>query len=289
MQAKAELQPGDFQAYVEDGRSETQFVDEVLPLFDAMVTTAQSGPSGLRKLEDGLLLALAADAAAANFYYPGSRPAPHVDIFEELERRGIASELQVSDLHRTFIAARMWEDAKALAKRFPGFELETLPAHFDPGADTGGLKVWDFDPSTQTLRRHDLNATGSLMLVIISHPNCGFSRAALRALEADPLLVQELPEQRYFVAPTPGGLQLESIRKWNAVHPDSRHVLVDRPLAWSFVKSWNTPQFFFLVDGLLVEHVVGWPDEAQGDVVRDAARGARSRAERARQPALTGR
>ena len=33
MQARAELQPGDFQPFVEDGRSEMLFANEVLPLF----------------------------------------------------------------------------------------------------------------------------------------------------------------------------------------------------------------------------------------------------------------
>lgn len=287
--AKALLQPGEFQPHLEDGRSEMHFANDVLPLFDAMVTRAKSAPSGLRQLDDAMLLALAADAAAANFYFPGSRPSAHSDIFEEVERRRIASELQVSDYHRTLIAAHRWEDAKALARRFPDMALETLPAHFDAGEDTGGLKVWDFDPSTQTLRRRDLGIEEALTLVVVSHPDCGFSRAAIRALETDSVLAEALPEHRYFVAPTFGGLRLENIRAWNAVHPDTRHVLVDRPLAWTFVKNWNTPQFFFLINGRLVEHVEGWPDEGHAVVLMDAARRARAQAEAASQPVRSAR
>ena len=289
MQARAELQPGDFQPFVEDGRSGMHFANEVLPLFDGMVSRAHSGTSGFRKLGDERLLALAADAAAANFYFPGSRPAVQVEVFEELERRGTATGLQVGALHHTFVAARMWADAEALAKRFPAVELEELPAHIDAGRETTGLQVWDFDPAAQTLRRRQFSHDGSLTLVVVSHPNCAFSRAALRALESDASLAHGLPEQRIFVAPTFGGLQPDSIREWNAVHPDSRHVLVDRPLAWSFVKSWETPQFLFLVDGLLVEHVVGWPDDAQLDLLMSAAKRAASKAERAREPAPTRR
>lgn len=285
MPAKAELQPGDFQPYVEDGRSGMHFANEVLPLFDGMVSRTRSGTSGFQKLGDERLLALEEDAAAANFYFPGSRPAVHVEVFEELERRGTATGLQVSALHNTFVAARMWADAGALAKRYPAMELEDLPAHMDAGSETTGLQVWDFDPAARTLRRRPFNHSGSLTLVVISHPNCAFSRAAVRALESDSSLADELPEQRIFVAPTFGGLQLDSIRAWNAAHPGSRHFLADRPLAWSFVESWETPQFLFLVDGVLVEQVVGWPDDTQLDVVISAAKRAASKAARDREPA----
>lgn len=284
IQAKAALQPGGFQPFVEDGRSEMHFASEVLPLFDAMVAEAGSAPAGLGKLDDAALLALAADAAAANFYFTGSRPAAHANLFDEIERRRIASDLQVSDFHRTLIAARRWDDAKALARRFPGMDLEALPAHFDRGDDGEGLKAWAFDPSSQTLRRQGLGIDRSLALVVVSHPECGFSRAAMRALQADAALAAALPTNRHFVAPTFGGLRLESIRVWNAVHPDSRHVLVDQPLAWTFVKSWNTPQFFFLVDGRLVGHVEGWPDDGQSAVLMDAARRARALADAADLP-----
>ena len=289
IQAKAPLQPGEFQPFVEGGRSEMHFASEVLPLFDAMVAKAESAPLGLGTLDDAALLSLAADAAAANFYFPGSRPAAHSEIFGEVERRRIASELQVSDFHRTLIAARRWDDANALARRFPDMGLEALPAHFDRGDDSDGLKAWAFDPASQTLRRHDLEIDRSLALVVVSHPECGFSRAAIRALEADAALAAALPANRHFVAPSFGGLRLESIRAWNAVHPDSRHVLVDQPLAWTFVRGWNTPQFFFLVDGRVVAHVEGWPDDGQSAVLMGAAHRARALADAARPPSPTSR
>ncbi len=289
MQAQAGLKPGELQPYVEQDRSEIRFAAEVLPLFDAMAATARSAPGGLRQLDDVPLLALAADTAAINFYFPGSRSAAHLDVFAELERRRIASELQVSDYHRTLVAARQWDEAKALARRFPEIELEALPAHFDPGEDTDGLKAWDFDPASHVLRRRGLGIEKALALVIVSHPECGFSRAAIRALELDPALAQALPERRYFVAPTFGGLRLDSIRAWNAAHPDSQHVLVDRPLEWAFVQKWNTPQFFFLVDGQLVEQVEGWPDDGQKSVLMDAARRARARAKGLGPPVAGGR
>lgn len=277
IQAQVLLQPGEFQPHVEDGRTELHFADEVLPLFDAMMVRAAS--AGFQQLGDATMLKLATDAAAANFYFPGSRVAAHSEIFEELARRQVASELETDDYHRTLVAARLWEEAAAIARRFPDFAVEALPEHFDTGNDAGGLKVWDFDAATRTLRRRELGIEKGLVLVVISHPNCGFSRAAMLALETNSALAAELPAHRYFVAPTFGGLRLESILAWNTAHPGSPHVLVDRPMAWPFVRSWNTPQFFFLVDGQLVEYLEGWPDASQAVALVDASRRAQALAD----------
>lgn len=274
--AQQAFKPGELQAYVEQGRSEIRYADEMLRLFDAMTAKALPSPEAIRRLDDAELRAIAADAAAINFYFPGSRPAAHSTVFVELERRGLASELEVSDYHRTLVADRQWEQAKALAQRFPRVELEPLPPHFDPGTDSAELKVWDYDPASRTLERRSLGLEEGLTLIILSHPQCGFSRAAIRALESDPVLMKSLPRRRHYVAPTFGGLRLDTIRAWNTAHPSSRHVIVDRPLAWSFVQSWNTPQFLFLVDGKLVEQVEGWPDDRQKAALKGAARRALS-------------
>lgn len=269
------LKPGELQAYVEQGRSEIRHADEILRLFDAMTITALSAPATIRRLDDAELLAITADTAAINFYFPGSRSAAHSTFFAEIERRGLASELEVGDYHRTLIADRQWDQAKALAQRFPQLELEPLPLNFDPGTDSTDLKVWDYNPDSRTLERRSLGIEEGIALIIVSHPQCGFSRAAIRALESDPVLAQSLPKRRHYVAPTFGGLRLDTIRAWNTAHPSSRHVLVDRPLAWTFVQSWNTPQFLFLVDGKLVEQVEGWPDDGQKVALMKAARRAR--------------
>ncbi len=262
------LLPGQFQAYAEDGRTEIHQSPQALARFDALFAAA----GDVTALPDDTLRGLAADAAAANFYYGGTRAEAHGTVFAELVRRDLATGLQIEDYHRSLIAARRWQDASTLARQHPDVPLEALPAHFDgDNGNTTGAHYWRFDASEDRLTREPL-ATGGVTLVVVSHPGCRYSRAAMAAIENDPALDQALPARRVFVAPAFASLDLEHIGGWNAAHPRARHVLADRPQAWSFVRKWNTPQFFFLVDDALVATVEGWPEEGRVDELLAASR-----------------
>jgi hypothetical protein len=261
--------PGGFQAYVEDDRYDIHHAPEALARFDALMMAAGE----LASLPDDMLSRLAADAAIANFYYGGTRVDAHAAVFAELARRKSASALEIEDMHRSLIAARRWRDAIAFAEGHPQLALEALPTHIVPGdGETAGPHYWRFDPEQDRLTREPLVAAEGITLVVVSSPGCAFSRAAIAALESDPALDQVLPERRVFVAPAIARLELAPLGKWNAAHPRFRHVLVDRPLAWTFVRKWNTPQFLFLRDGEVVAEVEGWPESGQAEALLAASR-----------------
>lgn len=267
--ADAPLLPGQFQAYVEDGRMDFHLAPQVLPRFDVLFTSAGDPAS----LPDATLSKLASDAAIANFYFVGARVDAHRALFDELERRKAATDLEVEDFHRSLLAARRWQEAAALAVRHPQLPLEALPSRIDAGnGDDSAPNFWSFDPGNDRLVREPWPMTTGAVLVVVSHPSCGFSRAAITALENNPALARALPERRIFIAPSHGSLSLDRIGEWNAAHPGFQHVLVDRPQAWPFVHRWNTPQFFFLVDGKVVAEVEGWPDDNQTQALWAAAR-----------------
>lgn len=280
--AQATFLPGQFQTYVEDGRTEMHQAPEVLPHFDAMMAAVRSREGGIRALSDPALVDLAADASAANFYFAGARVEDHRDLFEELVRRDLAATgWIVDDYYRTLVAARQWDDAAALVNRFPDVSLEPLPTVIVAGGRPSGAHYWVLDPNRDAMARMPLEVSEGLVLVVISHPGCGFSRAAIREMTTNPILDSALPARRIFVAPTFGGLRLDHIRKWNEANPKARHVLVDRPAEWRFVQKWSQPQFLFLVDGELVAALEGWPDSSQATVLKAASQSAARRAEQA--------
>lgn len=263
------LQPGQFQAYAEDGRHQIHHAPQALARFDALMAAAGE----LASLPDDGLSGLAGDAAAANFYYGGTRVEAHAAVFAELARRKTASALEIEDMHRSLIAGRRWQQAVAFAKEHPQVPLEGLPAHIvagDPGAP--GPHYWRFDPGEDRLTREPLGVAEGVTLVVVSSPGCHFSRDAIAALEKDPGLDQALPERRVFVSLGAARLELEHLGRWNAAHPRFQHVLADRPQAWPFVRRWSTPQFLFLVDGELVAEVEGWPEEGQVEALVAASR-----------------
>ena len=277
-QAQPPLLPGQFQAHVEDGRTGLHHAPRELARFDAMFAAFVDAPGGLEALPDAALSSLASDLAAANFYYAGARVDAHAAVFAELARRGRASELEIEDVHRSLLAARRWQEASRIAADHPGVKLEAIPAHIEAGDESApGAHYWRYDPAGDRLTRFPFTAGTGVMLVVVSHPGCQFSQRAIAALENDPALDAALPARRIFVAPSFGSLQLGRIGHWNAAHPSSPHVLVDRPQDWDFVQQWSTPQFLFLVDGKVVASVEGWPEEGQAEALRQAARQAAAR------------
>lgn len=109
-------------------------------------------------LDDRRLIELAAAAAAVNFYHPGSRVDAHEMVFDALVSRRLAGPLEVEDLHRTYVSARRWQDARRLAERFPQVKLESVPSEIYAGPERpGSPSVWKITPGQDALRRESLD------------------------------------------------------------------------------------------------------------------------------------
>lgn len=211
-------------------------------------------------LTDARLLDLAAAAAAVNAYHPGLRVEAHERVFAALLARGLAGPLEVRELHRTYIAARRWEDARRLVGRFPELALEPIPATIDPGPDPGGHPaVWRVSLVEDAIHREPLDLSRGRVLIVVSHPGCGFSRRALAALR-EPALRDRLPARTYFVVPPFGSIDIPRLRHWNAEFPTQEHRFADREGDWPFGhRIWDLPTFVLLEEGVHRATLQGWP------------------------------
>jgi hypothetical protein len=210
-----------------------------------------------------------------NFYLPGVRAAEHQRLFAELERRNHVVPIDVDHLHRTLIGGRRWEEARALAARYPDVTLQRLPDVVLSHAETIGSQpaVWQVDDGGARVERAAVAWPQGPALLIVSDPACGFSRDFMAALSRDPALLASLPATRLFVSPTFGNWGAERLARWNVSHPEFSHVLADRPDPWAaWVPSWETPQLIFLFDGQVIERVNGWPKEGRHDELQAALR-----------------
>lgn len=220
----------------------------------------------IRALPEDVLSSAIALSADANFYAPGSQTREHQALFDERDRRGGIAPVDVDDLHRTLVADRRWEDAKALAERFPGVELQAIPnrVRVDATIPSNGPFTWRVAGNGEEIVRQTVAWPKGAALLVISHPRCGFSRQLLHTLESDAELEAALPPFRLLLAPTFGTFDFQGVHSWNREHPRFLHELVDRPVQWdAWVKNWQTPQLIFLVDGVVRERVVGWPTEGR--------------------------
>jgi hypothetical protein len=136
---------------------------------------------------------------------------------------------------------------------FAGRPLPRLPEGIRP------FEYWTPLPGTGSYGRAVADMR-SLDVVVISHPGCGFSRAAVDAAKQDPALHGLLSGARaLWISPQDGTLDPEVFIDWTANHPDFPIHVVARQSGFAGFGYWGTPTFYILRDGKVTARVVGWP------------------------------
>lgn len=185
--------------------------------------------------------------------------------FNALESRGLATSGHVQALHGLYLHARLLEAARELAREQPGVELEAVPTVIAGGTRSAAAPVlWEIGERAASLVERPVNLSATDRIVVVAHPGCGYTRAAVDAIYRDPVLGPRFARDAIWVAPPAGRLDLAMIRDWNAAHADAVLSLAVRRADWPMIESWATPTFHFFRDGELVETVTGWPLDGRG-------------------------
>ncbi|NJR71769.1 MAG: hypothetical protein HC782_00935 [Gammaproteobacteria bacterium] len=99
-------------------------------------------------------------------------------IYAELSRRQITSRDERRDFFRAIITARMFDlldhyddDIADLKQSLPKFITAN---NFDQTKPS----IWKVDPHTNSVNRENIELTPSHLLIVVSHPSCGFSAAS---------------------------------------------------------------------------------------------------------------
>jgi hypothetical protein len=183
-----------------------------------------------------------------------------VSFLNGLERRGLATKSHYVQMYEAFIKVRMLAEARELANRHPLPELEPLP-ELREAADlvAGQPTEWAVDPSRRELLRRSVDLHRPAQVVIVSHPLCHFSQAAVQDIQADPVLDKVFREHARWLAPQDAHLNFDIVQRWNREHPERETTLTVRREEWPMIDSWSTPTFYFLENGAVSAKVEGWP------------------------------
>lgn len=180
-----------------------------------------------------------------------------------LQERGRAAHHHYLRMYETFVGARMLTEARALATQHPSPEMEVLPALRADELTAGHPTEWVVDPDEHVLRRRSVDIPEAGHVVVITTPRCHFALAAMRDIEADPVLRRVLAKHATRLAPQDTRLDVEAIQRWNRDHPEQAISLVFRRDEWPMVDSWATPTFYVLENGAVTAKVEGWPREGR--------------------------
>jgi len=242
--------------------------------YDQMVAPVRKD-KGLDRLDDDDLDTLYRAAQLAVFYtHDQGHVLDMVSFLNGLQERGLASKNHYVQMYEAFIGARMLTEAQALARQHPMPELEVLPElHEAAGVVPGHPTEWVVNPSERELLRRNVDLHQSAQVVIVSHPLCHFSKAAMRDIQADPVLSEVLRAHATWLAPQDNHINFDVVQKWNQGHPGQEIALAFRRDDWPMIDSWATPTFYFLKNGEVTAKVEGWPKEGHRSELLAALRG----------------
>ncbi|MBA8887209.1 hypothetical protein FHW12_001423 [Dokdonella fugitiva] len=210
------------------------------------------------------------EAAAILSFYTNERRYTKVmrRAYDELARRKLVTPKDRRDMLAYYVAARMLADAHAFIDLPGNADLPAPPRERDERGAAAAASVWRVEDDGASVVRRDVAVGGGAQVVIVGSPWCGFSRKAVAAIEADPVLAERVRAHATWVIPqgiVPG---FGEIAAWNRDHPVARMALVYAREEWPQIPTWETPGFYVLRDGALAASLLGWPDDAQADRLR---------------------
>lgn len=232
--------------------------------FDELLASAHEPEALSQAGERDLDLLFRAAHTAASYTLDRRRIGVMTAARAELERRGAALPRHHLSEYEILVKARMFGEARAVALRHPLPDLEPLPElreaeRLDPAQPT----EWVVDPDGRSLTRRNVELRRRTLVIAVSHPRCGFSRAASAEIEVDPVLGILFAQHGRWLAPPSGRLDFDKLQQWNREHPAQPITLVHRKEEWPMLDSWATPTFYILEDGAVRSKVTGWPEDGR--------------------------
>ena len=195
--------------------------------------------------------------------------------FAELQRRHRIDRPQLGDFHDALLTAHHDDEARALLAAHPALERNPPPSmRTFNRVRKGQPSLWVATPDTRKreLVRFRFNIRAPSQVIVLASTGCHFSATAAHDLEADPLLRDLFREFGQWVAPPDEVTAFDAVRDWNQAHPALRLGIAYDNATLPMVERIETPVFYFLDHGTVVDTVVGWPPGGNLDAIRRGLR-----------------
>lgn len=191
--------------------------------------------------------------------------------FAELQRRHRVDRPHASDLHDALLIAHHDDEARALLAAYPVIERSPPPSMRSFNRiGNGKPSLWIAAPGTdkRELVRFRFNIRAPAQVIVLASTGCHFSADAARDIEADPLLRELFREYGQWVAPPDEITAFDAVRDWNRAHPALRLGIAYDDASLPMVARIETPVFYFLDHGSVIDTVVGWPSGGNLEAIR---------------------
>ncbi|MGH8466840.1 MAG: hypothetical protein ACRER5_22090, partial [Pseudomonas sp.] len=160
-------------------------------------------------------------------------------------------------LHGILVKSRRFDEANRIRGRYslrvP--ELPTLNEMQGSGPHVMALA------GESNVKLVPWEASAGWAVIAVVHPHCSPSRRAVDAIMRDPDLDWFRQRLTLLMPAGPSWLE-EDMRKWNAQHPRQAMVAEVPSHGIHGVRTDETPLFFLMKEGNVVDMLRGWPDDA---------------------------
>ena len=192
---------------------------------------------------------------------------------DELERRGIVTKASADEMIETYVAARLFAEARAFHRAHRHDATVAPPAFDDLRTPTDAPTLLHVLRDGARLQRRAFLLRG-MQIVVVGSPWCAYSRAATDAIARDTALASVMAGRTTWVIPQQIVRDVRSVARWNHEHPAAAMAMMYRNDEWPFVRSTATPSFHFFRDGRLVASFSGWAGDAAKESLVDGLRAA---------------
>ena len=218
----------------------------------------------LRSYSDADLLAVFNASDLATFYSFEPRHALFMEsVLNELNRRDLATPQQWSYLSGAFIQSRMFSRAIEIRSAHELSSQQELPTLVM--AATKFPYEWTPDKKENKLTLQNLDLPKGPSILIFAHPLCHFTQNALRDIENSPQIRTIFKIKAKLLVPPSRTFDLSAVQDWNRDHQSQQMNFAFSRQQLPNFQYWETPAFYFLLDGEIVDTVVGWPKEGHID------------------------
>lgn len=191
--------------------------------------------------------------------------------FAELDRRHLLDRPHVDAFYDALLAAHRSDEARRLLATHPELDRRAPPTLHDSKVAPGRPSLW-IARGEHDLWRQPLALDAAAQVLVLGSPDCHFSEAAARSIDADSALRTLFRAHARWVAPAHDIAAVDALQAWNRAHPAQPLAILNEDAGLPFVARFATPTFYFLQRGRVVDTVIGWPGDGQRSALRRGLR-----------------
>lgn len=189
-----------------------------------------------------------------------------LECYESISAKGALISYEIENTFTALLRYRRFEQADEMRERHPSHEFPSLPKFTDFQSE-GPSIIRIIEQPEVAFERHAVHLPDSRAIVVISAAGCQFSRRAIQAIQADPYLRQAFSGSLWMTPPD-DLTQYHRIIDWNEKYSDIAELtVVYAPQEFPLFDMQQSPTFYFLNDGEIVETMIGWDDSIQPALV----------------------